>query len=373
MKLALLSDTHVHAWQEFAEDVNGISSRLRHCVEVFSDVRSYCEEHGIRLVVHSGDLFHKRGILYTQAYNLVVRELALMQKAGITVLANVGNHDQADRAGAVHCLDALASAGLLTTVGEKGWHNQLIFTGELRELIVSMIAYCDSAEEFKRRADECAADSSMPKNQHRILVCHHGFSGARVGSALEYQVREEIQTKVLADFPADAIYSGHYHARQVVGKKTKVTYIGSPMEFVRGDGTGEPKGFLVYDTETNTHEVVPLKRPRFVTLTQEDLADDEFTTKELVELVEHNFVDVSYDELPVRWSEMETWLMKHNAEGVKPCPRARVSEDKVRLRVDPQADQKTLLEKYLDFADAPREDRADLLRVGTDLLQRSEE
>lgn len=343
--------------------MGGVPSRLKHCVDMFRDVRLYCKEHDVSLVVHAGDLFHKRGVLYTQSYNLVVEELAAMRKSGITVLANVGNHDQADRAGEVHCLQAMQSAGLLETVGRLGWR---MWWPLKNEAPISLIAYCDSLDTFKSRVSEAA--SRAPGGG--LLVCHHGFTGARVGSSLEYAVREEISTKVLADFPAKRIYSGHYHAHQIVGKKTKVTYVGSPMEFVRGDGVpGQDKGFLVYDTETGEHELVPLRRPRFVTLSQEDLADDDF---DVAGHVRGNYVDVHYDEMPVAWAEVEALLVKYGAEGVKACPRPKQVADKARLRVDPHADQRALIEKYLDYRDAPRDDRPELMRTGLDLLQRSE-
>ena len=95
-------------------------------------VREHCVVHGISVVLFGGDLFHKRGVLYTLPYNLVVEELATWRRSGLRLLANVGNHDLADRSGKVHALQALESAGLLQSVPGHldGWANWLLVEEE---------------------------------------------------------------------------------------------------------------------------------------------------------------------------------------------------------------------------------------------------
>lgn len=375
MRIALLSDTHVHAWSEFSKDDRGVPSRLRHTVDIWAQARKHCVANGIELLVFGGDLFHKRSVLYTQAYNLVVEELAAFARAGIHVLANVGNHDQANREGSVHALQAFASAGLIHVVDHRtGWANVPVNHGS-EEATISLFAYTDLTELFMERLERSNVDYAKTCNGPRIGMFHHGFRGAKVGSALEYQVREEIDTSCLSG-AFDTIFSGHYHARQVVGEHNhSVMYVGAPMEFVRGD-QGSARGLLIYDTTKTGVQRVPLVAPRFVRITDEQLADDDF---DVGARVRGNFVDVVFSELPMKWEELVAVLMAAGAEGVHPVPLKRVATAKSsRLDVDASLGERALLEKYLayrkdDLATLSDADRDALLRCGLDLLAKAQE
>ncbi len=198
MKICIFSDAHVHAWSEHSRDDAGAPSRLRHCVSVLRSVREYCVEHEISVVLFGGDLFQKRGVLYTLPYNLVVEELAEWRRAGLRLLANVGNHDLADRSGKVHALQALESAGLLQSVPGHldGWVNWLLADedGGGRDVVVTAVAYCPEAAELRRRTEAALAarpDGSDHSSAFTVGLFHHGFRGAKVGTSLEYVVKED--------------------------------------------------------------------------------------------------------------------------------------------------------------------------------------
>lgn len=357
MKLVLFSDLHVHDWQEYSVD----HSRLHHGVSVLKKVRSYCQTNDVNAVLFGGDLFHKRGVLYTLPYNLVVEELAIWRRCGIDLYANVGNHDATDRDARVHALAALASAGLLRTVGEDGWANWTIDRGKVD---VTAVAYCAGADELRRRTDAALADRKvLGQADFTVGLFHHGFKGARVGTSLEYVVKEDANAgEYLRHF--DAFFSGHYHAHQEIGTRGNGWYIGSPMEFVRGETS--PKGFLVLDTEEAEIERVDLDLPRFVKLTSDQIVDEDF---DVGEHVKGNYVDVVYDELPMKWEAIEGVLGKLGALAVRAVPTRTVASTKVaRLKVDPGAGDRQLLEAYMGHVDVPESERADLLRVGLELL-----
>lgn len=365
MKIAVLSDTHVHTWSEFSvPNENNVPSRLWHCLSVWQQVRAYCVTHDISLVLFGGDLFHKRGVLYTLPYNLTVAELALWKKAGITLLANAGNHDAADRRARVHALQALESAELLSTVDDDGWFNWHVEGDE--DVVITAVSYCPDATELRRRTDIALAhrEQEMP-DAITVGLFHHGFRGARVGTSLEYVVKEEADPNAYAR-SFDVLFSGHYHAHQAIGSGTNAWYVGSPMEFVRGETS--PKGFLVWDTRTKRLDMVPLDLPRFVKLMADtQIADKSF---DIDAHVRGNYVDVVFDDLPVKWETLEGVLKNRGALGVRACPtKASRVRKSSRLEIDPTMGDKQLLEAYMQHVGVDPSERGELLRVGMKLLE----
>ncbi len=373
MKIVIFSDLHVHAWQEHSRDDRGAPSRLRHCLSVLEQVRAYCVEHRVSRVLFGGDLFHKRGVLYTLPYNLMVAELAAWGRAGLYLYANVGNHDLADRAGKVHTLQALQSAGLLVTVGDDGWANWSFCEKmpddhgplEIDDVRVTAVAYCPDAEELRRRTDAALeARAQHPDSMFTVGLFHHGFKGAKVGTSLEYIVKEDADPDEYAK-EFSVMFSGHYHAHQTIGTLGNAWYVGSPMEFVRGETS--PKGFLVLDTEAAEIERVDLDLPRFVKLTGAEIGDPDFDVESHVR---GNFVDVVFDELPMPWDSVDGILRKLGAEGVRACPtRSDKLPKSSRLDIDPTLGDRQLLEAYMDHVNVDSSEREDLLRAGLELLE----
>lgn len=295
MKLIFFSDLHAHPWQEFSKPLkSGIPDRLQDCLNVLRGIREYAEQEGIQDVFFGGDLFHKRGVIFTGVFNLVVAELVEYQRRGITLYAVDGNHDHADKRGDVHAIEALREAGLVQAIpkgrGYQGWI--------VGDVLVTGFAYCDSRAEFARRIDE-AGKEYMEDCLPWIGLFHHGFKGARVGSVLEYTVKEEIDGADLSgeklfysvDYGFTRIFSGHYHAHQTIqGLPFPGHYIGSPLEHTRSDvvqGEKKHQG-LVLDTATMQTEplYVTYKIPRFLTYTVDELGSTDLSE------IEGNFVDV---------------------------------------------------------------------------------
>lgn len=371
MKIIIFSDLHVHAWGEHARDVGGVPSRLDHCVSVLRQIREYATKHEITNVLFGGDLFHKRGVLYTLPYNLVVAELARWRDAGLQLYANVGNHDAADRLAKVHALSALESAGLLKTVGADGWTNWILedaVDNSDLDVLVTAVAYCSEAAELRRRTDVALSEIDnrdiLKRCGFTIGLFHHGFHGARVGTSLEYVVKEDADPDEYAK-SFDVMYSGHYHAHQEVGVAGNAWYVGSPMEFVRGETS--PKGFIVLDTREAEFERITLDLPRFVKLTRAEIIDKAF---DMAAHVKGNFVDVVFDELPMSWEAIDGVLTKLGAAGVKACPtRAEETSSSTRLKLDLSLGDKHLLEQYMSHVEVDEPNRAELLQVGLSLIE----
>jgi DNA repair exonuclease SbcCD nuclease subunit len=365
MRIAIFSDAHIHAWSEHSRDEDGVNSRLSHCISVLEQIRKYSMKHDVHAVLFGGDLFHKRGVLYTHPYNLVVAELAKWRDASLPLYANVGNHDAADRLAKVHALQALESAGLLHTVGTEGWANWTIVTKNWTDVHITAVAYCSDASELRRRTDEALADRDKDDN-FTIGMFHHGFKGARVGTSLEYVVKEDADANEYAK-QFSVMLSGHYHAHQEIGSQGNAWYVGSPMEFVRGETS--PKGFLVLDTIEGEMERIDLDLPRFVKLTRKQIIDDDF---DIETHVKGNFVDVVFDELPMKWESLEGILRKLGAEGIRACPtRTDKLPKSSRLEVDPTMGDRQLLEAYMQHVGVDPSERDDLLRVGLSLIEQA--
>jgi len=364
MRIALVSDIHIHDWSEFRVIEDGVPSRLSHGVGVLADVRAYCNEHDIDVIAIIGDVFHKRNVIYTRPYRMVVEELQAMKRDGKIVLAVTGNHDQADKEGTVSTIDTFAAAELVTHAvpPEHGWA-----TWEFDDLTIHGFNYCDNRELLLRRVDEALSNAAPAAVQ--IGLFHHGFKGARVGSALEYIVKEDVDPGPLGN-AFDFIFSGHYHGRQSIGELENALYLGSPMQHTRGEGR-EPKGFTVYDSKTNTATLVPIDRPRFVRVTQELLAAKPDKAKRRIR---GNFVDFHYE---VWDPHLHADLIKLGAAGVKlvPLRRSKITPDERRLEVDPTLSVKTVLKRYIKYRkdDVKHLDQTELLRIGLDLYNSGEE
>jgi DNA repair exonuclease SbcCD nuclease subunit len=371
MKICICSDLHIHEHAEFSvPDKDGLSSRLHHTLHVLRAILKYCRAHDVRHMLMGGDLFHRRAVIGTPAWNLVCRVLAAMKRHDISVWMVDGNHDQANRTGSIHALQALASAGLAWIPHDGAGGALLRHEGDA--VVLAGVSYCDDRELFVRRLDRAVGLAlGFSRLTPTIALLHHGFAGARVGTSLEYQVREELSGAVVADRGFTRVWSGHYHARQRIEGVKRGEYIGSPLEFVRGESTVMRKGFLVYDAAADEVTLVPLKLPRFVQLSQEQINAEDYGA------VRGNFVDVVYQELPRAWPEFAAYLQDElDAAGVKPVPVKAASESRApRLAVDAGMSDRKLLMRYLNHEKQQIRglDRQELLRLGLELLREADE
>lgn len=366
MKIILVSDLHIHAWPEFAKPHKyATNDRLWDCVTVLDDVRKYAVEHDIKHVLVGGDVFHKPGVVHTEPFKLVAQRLDRMRRDGLTVYCVDGNHDHANRSGSIHAVQALGHAGLVKDVPvAHGFVNWWLDD----DVLVQGFSYCDSRDTLRKRMDAANVGLGYRLAKARTIgLFHHGFAGAKVGSVLEYVVKEDIDPTWLNRF--DVVFSGHYHTRQMIGGNKRATYIGSPMEFTRSDkDLLNDKGFLVYDAESNTWELVPLKRPLFVTIDQ-DMLDNGGAGEAAV----GNFVDVKWEHYDGGAEALEKDCMEAGARGVKLLNVSKKRTSKaIRLDIDPTLDSKTVLQRYLkhraseDATITPKE----LLPLGLDLLNK---
>lgn len=364
MKVVFFSDLHAHAFPEF-----GAESRLQDCLSVLDDVLAYCVKHGVKQVFFGGDLFHKRGVVYTSPYVAVAYKLKAFRDAGITFNAVDGNHDHEDKDGTIHALQPLMTGKLLHGIPRKGFR-----VIQLEDCIVTMFAYCESKDVLAKRIKQSL--EGQPKGAPKLALFHHGFKGAKVGSTLEYEVKEPIDARELRLHKIfELVLSGHYHTHQQITGIDNGWYIGSPLEHTRSDRTSERKGFLVVDTGTMKFKRVALNKPRFVSI---HLDGDWLRGRSTIieEEIRGNFVDVTYDS-PEGLEKFLEALRKLGARGINPIatPQAK-SQTKKRLNVTPALAPKKVLKRYVkhkqkDLKKAGLKRRA-MVRLGMELLRETE-
>lgn len=362
MRLLFFSDLHVHAW---SSPYCSPEERLHDCVSVLSDVRRYALDNGVQHVFFGGDMFHQRGVLYTRPYSMVALELLKFQEAGITFYAVDGNHDHEDRLGEMHAMQPLTAGGLVVGVPRSGWVN--VWPDD--HVCVSMFSYCDSLEAFRDRIEQATAayNTDLGDDVYHVGLFHHGFKGARVGTSLEYVVKEEIDAVNLAHL-YDVVFSGHYHTHQPIPGLDNGWYIGSPLQHMRSDSEDEAatqKGFIVLDTDKSEWFIETLQRPRFERLDAHDIvkygAD--------ADVVQGNFIDLLYsdhDEL----AEASALVLALDPRGMHPVPHGEIQadDDETRLDVSPLAEPRTVLRSYVAHKQPPH-DIEDLVGIGLDIVR----
>jgi DNA repair exonuclease SbcCD nuclease subunit len=241
-----------------------------------------------------------------------------------------------------------------------------------------MFAYCDNATELKARIKEAVrerAEMEVPE-AYGVGLFHHGFKGARVGSSLEYEVKEPIDAaKLKLTSYFDFVWSGHYHSHQAIeGCDGAGWYIGSPLEHTRSDTSIGPveKGFVEMtihpgEREPQQWRVVPLNRPRFIKLLPtEDVVDEQ---------LKGNFVDVYYEEADGRHEERLAMVRLAGARGVTSVALPRERKVEKRLDVSPELDPAKVVSRYVKHKTKDDEDldRRALVRIGRDLIRDAEQ
>lgn len=351
MQIAIVSDVHSHPWREFSYTLkNGRNSRFQNTLNVWRRIRRRCVKEGIRVVICAGDLFHKKGLIPISVYNAVYEELDLFNEAGITVYIVPGNHDQATLDGKVHALTALRKiVNVVETPQRIALHKHVEQTSE--RVTVAFVPYMEDAKAFKKAIRELAPAD--------ILIAHGGIQGAVTGP-VEYRPEEEITPE---DVPTSYGFRlfGHYHHHQKLG--VRLWYIGSPMQQDKGERKSKKKGFLIYDTKTQTFRKVRLGFPEFKVVNYEKLVKSASLRKRC----EDNYVYVNYKPSEISEEKVYETLEACGAEGVKPVPIVEGKVKAQRLDVDPTLHPNVLVTKYIEkYADA--EDQDELKKLASEYL-----
>lgn len=261
MRILLFSDLHAHAFKPYSTVLpSGINSRLQDTINIIDQVKVLAETTHVGLILFGGDLFHIRKILYTQTYNLVFDAIARL-RLGHQVGILVGNHDQADRSGNVH---SIYPFGAMAEVMDKiGWTT---FTVGQEQVQVLSVPYFHSKEDTVAKIKSLVG--VVGGNCPSMMLGHFGVSGALAGSNFVMIDKDLMELEDVCPDAFEQVFLGHYHETQQLAPN--VRYIGAPMQHNWGD-SGQGRGCLLWDTNTNKVDFFPLLYPQFVKMKLEEL------------------------------------------------------------------------------------------------------
>ena len=229
MKVALITDTHFGARSDSIPFDNFFA---KFYTEVFFP---HLEQAGIKTIIHLGDVFDRRKFIN---YNTLkkCREY-FFDKArdlGIDVHMIAGNHDTFFKnTNEVNSLDLLLSEyGNVITYSDA---EEIKLDGK-NLLLVPWICsgnYADTME-------------VVDKSNAQAVFGHFEFSGFEMYRG--HKNDHGMGTERFDRFPL--VCSGHFHHRSRTGN---ILYLGNTYEFTWSD-YNDPRGYHLYDTETNEVE-----------------------------------------------------------------------------------------------------------------------
>lgn len=288
MKIACTADWHIHAFSDFSRQVQVIwdegigrfvesdsesakelNSRLLNILDGICDLRDYCVENDISVVLNAGDVFHKRGSINVDTFNAAHKVIKSFADRNIELIILSGNHDQTDASdlptSSIHTLYNVA------TIIEKPCKIDLKGTS------VVAIPYSRN-KKFVLKSINKYFDSNSKNN---ILMAHLGVTGGAVGSGM-YLMNDEYSMKDLKWDKWKYVVLGHYHRPQLLSHNS--FYCGTPVQNtfndeIKSDEDGGFNGFFVVDTSKRYDvQFVPIKRPRFITINSPEDVPDNMST-----------------------------------------------------------------------------------------------
>lgn len=239
LEFLVFSDLHAHNYSACSTMVDGMNSRLKVCVDVLCQIRSYAKEHKIPLTLFLGDLFQSTAKLDVEVLNVVHQ--ALTDWPG-ELISLVGNHDWVSEARDIHALEVFKRNFQVidrpTSLTRQG---SLFFLAPYRK------------SGWKEELRGVRAD---------YYCLHQGIEGVEIRPGLYLKERMDLE-----DMPADGlVFSGHYHNFQ--RPVSNIFYTGAPLHRDWAD-QGTHKCFL--HVRGGKIKRIGTRAPRFVQLELRDI------------------------------------------------------------------------------------------------------
>ena len=281
MKSAFITDTHLGA---------------RNSSKVFRELfRSYYKEvffpyikkNNITHIFHGGDFFDNRNSVTLNDIDFVINEfLPLLEDSGATMYVLSGNHDVAYKnTNRINSLALLKRSPNVRIVDS----DLEVIDLEHRKLVMCPWINNENEEHLVKSLQKYA-------NDDHILLGHLEVVGAKMYKNSKLS-EHGFKPSDLKGF--HQVLSGHFHHRSTIGN---ITYLGALFHYNWQD-YGDWRGFSVYDSESDTWELVENEYCLFTQLdfhgddllnmSKQDLKD--YTEGQIVRIVineDYNRVDL---------------------------------------------------------------------------------
>lgn len=321
MKFIAYADIHFyHGWSEFNDlQPSSLAKRFEIQLDVWDQIDALAKKHNA-IKLCAGDVFNKRSFLHNTVVNEVIRRYK--GKCAPEYLIS-GNHDRFDQNySAVQILEGLGDAEILTDKASS-----------LSQVLSKVQQSFDLYGATPGGPIPVPTDPSATN----ILVAHGQLQGATTPSGFEFQ--NGYTLKDLAAF--DLVVLGDIHKHQQIGN---VLIPGSPLQLNWGDA-GQERGCWLIDVLGKgqiTRTFIPLKSPKFIIVTAENLEEVLQTPAD-----DYNYYDfritqrlekAEYKELKERFPNSYIVLQAEKRSSV-------AGSSTIDAKLTPQE----LLEKYFDL------------------------
>lgn len=237
MKIAIINDTHFgykNSSQHFSD------YQLSFLNEVLFP---YCEDNGIKQILHLGDLFDNRKHITIKTLNTIRKTfLEEIRNRGMKMDILPGNHDTAYK-----------NTNDLCTLIEVLRHYKDCITVHMNPVIINYDDFGIGLVPWIAPDNKDACFEFIKNASCSMVVGHFAMSGFKYLANSNIK-SEGYDAELFSKY--DMVLSGHYHTKSS-GKN--VHYLGSQYQFNWGD-VDDRKFFHVFDTETR--ELVPVENTK---------------------------------------------------------------------------------------------------------------
>lgn len=243
MKVAIITDTHWSSrksskiFQDYFEDFYR---------DIFFPT---LEKENITTVIHMGDAFDNRKSIDIRGLEWT-RRVVLEPLSKYNVHLIIGNHDVFFKN-----TNQLNSPELLLKEYEniKTYSNATeINIDGLNILLIPWICIDNEKMSF----------SAIKKSKAKVAMGHLELQGFRVNKQMIME--SGLDSNIFKNFTK--VFSGHYHSRS---NKNNIYYLGNPYEIYWND-VDDPRGFVIFDTDTLEHQYIDNPYKMFNIINYED-------------------------------------------------------------------------------------------------------
>lgn len=267
MRLLIFSDLHLHNWNYGSTiESGGFNSRLLDQYHALLQISKYIVKNpGISHAIFCGDLFHSHGRLTADILYLARLGLKeICSKVGVTFL--IGNHDIMNKSNKINSLcwiDEIRHAKIVT--------NQTHY----EETGLSFCSYTENKDGLKKFLEQSGPYTFL----------HQGVQNVPMGSGF---LINEILSEEIVPTHINRLFTGHYHTHRNINR---ITIVGS-MNQLNWSDTGDTKGFLDYDTDSNIVRQIPIFAPRFINMDLCGVSSLGGIATDSVKSIKNNFIRV---------------------------------------------------------------------------------